>query len=309
MKGIVVCLLFAVSVAACGGNEGGGVSNSSPAPSISGAVTSSYAGMEGVTMTLSGSSSATVATDAKGNFIFSGVNSGSYTLTPGKPGYTFSPAYKTLIKNVPYLAGENFVGSPAGINGSPPAYFPMKVGNKWVWQASDPATGPATWLETSEIISYDGTLYSMQVTNASKSVEYLAPVNNAWAVQKIVYYGPFAAPYVNPTENAFSPSKLVFPSNTTSGTHESQTTTDTFTDITAFSSYQTHYTVDIVVDALETVTVPAGTFNNALRCLYTTTNLDLNSSSTTTVWFAAGVGEVRSTSPELTRELSSFAYY
>ncbi|MEJ2392937.1 MAG: carboxypeptidase-like regulatory domain-containing protein [Gammaproteobacteria bacterium] len=53
---------------------------------ISGAVTS------GVTMTLGGDATATTTTDGSGNYTFSNIPAGNYTVTPASSGYTFSPS-------------------------------------------------------------------------------------------------------------------------------------------------------------------------------------------------------------------------
>ncbi|MFZ2199049.1 MAG: multicopper oxidase domain-containing protein, partial [Thermodesulfovibrionales bacterium] len=58
---------------------------------LSGTVTSGGAGLVGVTMTLSGASSATTTTAADGTYTFTGLVDGSYTVTPGLTGYTFAP--------------------------------------------------------------------------------------------------------------------------------------------------------------------------------------------------------------------------
>jgi Domain of unknown function (DUF1929)/Bacterial Ig domain/Carboxypeptidase regulatory-like domain/Kelch motif len=67
--------------------------------SVSGAITS------GVTMTLSGAATGTTTTDASGNFSFTGLSNGSYTVIASKPSYTFTPA----SQEVP-ISGTN-VGS------------------------------------------------------------------------------------------------------------------------------------------------------------------------------------------------------
>ena len=60
---------------------------------ISGSV--SGLGSAGVAVALSGGSTATVETDANGNYTFSGLNGGNYNITPSKSGYTFSPVNST----------------------------------------------------------------------------------------------------------------------------------------------------------------------------------------------------------------------
>jgi hypothetical protein len=57
---------------------------------ISGTVTG--ATLSGVTITLSAASSRTATTDDTGNFGFSGILNGAYTLTPSKGGFAFDPA-------------------------------------------------------------------------------------------------------------------------------------------------------------------------------------------------------------------------
>lgn len=84
-------LLAIVVLAGCGGggNDGGG--GVAVTYGISGQVTSSGSGLSGVTIALSGASSATTITDASGNYTFTGLDNGSYTITPSRTGFTFSP--------------------------------------------------------------------------------------------------------------------------------------------------------------------------------------------------------------------------
>ncbi len=58
--------------------------------SISGTITAGGVALSGATITLSGASSATVVTDANGNYTFTGLANGSYTITPSEAGYTFT---------------------------------------------------------------------------------------------------------------------------------------------------------------------------------------------------------------------------
>jgi hypothetical protein len=73
--------------------------------SIAGQVTRGATGLAGVTMTLSGPASMTVATDSGGNYLFGGLGNGSYTLTPSRPGCTFTPTQR-----FPTIAGSNLTG-------------------------------------------------------------------------------------------------------------------------------------------------------------------------------------------------------
>ena len=75
---------------------------------IFGQVTSSAdpgLGIFDVTVTLSGSASATIATDATGFFTFFDLAPGNYTVTPSKAGFTFNPANMTFTN----LSTDQFV--------------------------------------------------------------------------------------------------------------------------------------------------------------------------------------------------------
>jgi subtilisin family serine protease len=80
---------------------------------ISGTVTENGAPLSGVTMTLSGTQSATATTNAAGQYFFANLNVGaSYTVTPSKPGYFFTPASQTFANNgLDALTGD-FTGAP-----------------------------------------------------------------------------------------------------------------------------------------------------------------------------------------------------
>lgn len=79
---------------------------------ISGRVTLAGAGLSGVTMTLGGSQVATTTTDTSGNYSFAGLaGSGTYTVTPSKTGYWFSPASKTYSVLESSKPGTDFVAN------------------------------------------------------------------------------------------------------------------------------------------------------------------------------------------------------
>jgi hypothetical protein len=71
---------------------------------ISGAVAS------GITVTLSGASSAITVTDSSGNYAFTVAN-GSFTVTPALAGYVFSPASVAIPVNGGDVAGQSFTAS------------------------------------------------------------------------------------------------------------------------------------------------------------------------------------------------------
>jgi hypothetical protein len=75
--------------------------------SISGTVT----GASGVTVTLGGASTASALTDSNGNYSFTGLLDGSYTLTPSKAGYTFSPESLAFNLSGGDVAGQDFTAA------------------------------------------------------------------------------------------------------------------------------------------------------------------------------------------------------
>jgi len=79
--------------------------------SLSGTISPSSTG-SGATVTLAGASSATATADASGNYTFSGLANGAYTVAPSKAGYTFSPASQSVTINSANFSGVNFTAVP-----------------------------------------------------------------------------------------------------------------------------------------------------------------------------------------------------
>lgn len=108
----IVAILFSIALAACGGG-GGGSGSTAPATysitgTVSGAVTS------GVTITLSGAASQTATTDATGNYTFTGLANGSYTVTPSLATYSFSPTGTAVTLSGANVTGKNFTATALG---------------------------------------------------------------------------------------------------------------------------------------------------------------------------------------------------
>ena len=86
---------------ACGGT---------PTFSISGTITTSGgSGINGVTVS-TGSNSTT--TNATGAYTLSGVVNGTYTLTPSRSGFTFSPASRSVTVGGANVTAQDFTGTP-----------------------------------------------------------------------------------------------------------------------------------------------------------------------------------------------------
>jgi lysophospholipase L1-like esterase len=79
--------------------------------SISGTVTFQLRPFADVTVTLSGAANLSVKTDRFGRYTFTGLANGNYTITPGKAGYSFTPAFRPVLLNNANVTGQNFAGS------------------------------------------------------------------------------------------------------------------------------------------------------------------------------------------------------
>jgi len=83
--------------------------------SISGTISPASAGA-GATVSLSGASTATVSANSSGNYSFTGLANGTYTVTPNQTGYTFTPTSQPVTINGANAGSVNFVGQSS----SPP---------------------------------------------------------------------------------------------------------------------------------------------------------------------------------------------
>lgn len=83
-----------------------------PTYSISGTITPA-AGGDLATVTLSGAANTTAITNATGNYTFTGLANGVYTVTPSNAGYTFSPANQAVSVSGANVTGVNFTATVA----------------------------------------------------------------------------------------------------------------------------------------------------------------------------------------------------
>ncbi|HLZ92903.1 MAG TPA: carboxypeptidase regulatory-like domain-containing protein [Candidatus Acidoferrum sp.] len=83
---------------------------------ISGTVSPAASG-SGATVSLSGGGSGSATADANGNYAFSGLANGSYTLTPTKNGFTFTPPNQTVTVNGANVTSINFTAQAVPSSG------------------------------------------------------------------------------------------------------------------------------------------------------------------------------------------------
>jgi chitodextrinase len=114
----------AQSVQACATTTAG---TSTASYTISGTVSGAIAA--GVTINLTGSATTSMTTDASGNYTFTGLANGSYTVTPSLTCYTFTPISISKTINSANSNGNNFVSAASGSGCVPTAglvaYYPF----------------------------------------------------------------------------------------------------------------------------------------------------------------------------------------
>jgi hypothetical protein len=85
--------------------------STTPTYSLAGAI-SPAASAVGTLVTLNGPVNTTLTVGASATFTFTGLPNGSYTVTPAKAGFTFSPASPTVTINGADVTGVNFTATP-----------------------------------------------------------------------------------------------------------------------------------------------------------------------------------------------------
>lgn len=88
--------------------DGGFTSPGDTTGTVSGRVSMNGNGLSEVAVHLSGPASALATTDASGNYSFSNVANGVYTVTPVKAGYRFYPETRTVTVNGSETTGQDF---------------------------------------------------------------------------------------------------------------------------------------------------------------------------------------------------------
>jgi len=134
-------VLLGLGLFACGGGGGGGGGGSIDDYTISGTVSGDVT--SGVTVTLSGASSGTTITDGSGNYSFTGLANGAYTVTPSLAGYTFSSTNLAVTLSGADSTGNDFVSTlgASSISGTVAGTEIVAVNDNGDIVASDDTTG------------------------------------------------------------------------------------------------------------------------------------------------------------------------
>jgi len=115
-----------------------------PTYSLSGTISPAASGSgTNVSLTASGEGNGTfspVTADASGNYTFTGLPNNTYTVTPSKAGFVFSPATRTLAINGANATGINFTASQPLTAISALAATPSITSATITWTTNVPAT-------------------------------------------------------------------------------------------------------------------------------------------------------------------------
>ena len=147
---------------------------------ISGTITPAANGV-GATVTLSGAAFATTTADASGNYSFSGLANGTYSVTPSESGYLFSPAAQSAIISSANVANVNFTVSvaPVAVSISPTSVSLVTGG---IQQFTPTVTGTTntavTWTATGGTVSTNG-LYTAPGTAGAYTVTATSAADTA----------------------------------------------------------------------------------------------------------------------------------
>ena len=128
-----------------------------PTYTLSGTI--SGAGGNGATVNLTGLATATTTANASGNFSFSGLYNGSYTVTPSNTGYTFTPSSRSATVSGANLTVSSFTSTAVPLASLSPAS--VTFGTQLVNTASAASvvvlTNPGAGAMTISSISISGT--------------------------------------------------------------------------------------------------------------------------------------------------------
>ena len=140
---------------------------STPTWSISGTISPAASGT-GSTVTLSGAGTGTATADASGNFSFSGLANGTYTLTPSKTGFTFTPASKQVIVSGANVTAVNFTAAPIPTWSISGTISPAATGNGSTLTLSGAGSGTTT-ADSSGNFTFSGRANGTYTVTPSKS--------------------------------------------------------------------------------------------------------------------------------------------
>jgi len=148
--------------------------------SISGTVSPSTIG-SGATITLSGTSSASTVADANGNYSFTGLANGSYTVTPNKTGDTFTPVNQAVTVNAANQTGINFTAQAVASYSISGTVSPSTIGSGATVTLSGTSSA-STVADANGNYSFAGLTNGSYTVTPNKTGDTFTPVNQAVTV-------------------------------------------------------------------------------------------------------------------------------
>lgn len=262
---------------------------------VSGRVEDSLAnGISGVTMMLSdGTDQYTATTGTYGEYVFTEVPSGTYTLTPQSADYEFSPQSQSVNVQADVLvdtfyaasSGGEVDPSDAGGDAGTHEYFPMKRGATWTFlEHIEESTNTLSITGTRE---FDGKLW-WALQHETQDVTVYYRIEDGIVYQ---YYPTISGPAGN---NPYQGTVMNLDLNASPG--DSFEFID-FTD--AQEGMTTTWKGTATYVGKDAVTVEGGTFSDCMKYVLTVNMVltvgDYTSTSImeSTAWYAKGVGRVK----------------
>jgi hypothetical protein len=144
--------------------------------SISGSISPATSG-GGATLSLSGSSSGVVIADANGNYSFSGLTNGSYTVTPNKTGFTFAPVVQSVTVNGANQAAVNFTAQGTGPTWSISGTISPASGGNGATVTLSGAANASTVADANGNYSFTGLANGSYMVTPTRSGYTFNPVN------------------------------------------------------------------------------------------------------------------------------------
>ena len=165
------------------GNHGqsGGHTFKTAGFSLSGTI-SPAAGGNGATLTLSGAASTTTTADSLGNYIFSGLPNGTYTVAPSHAGFTFIPSSQSMTVSGANVTGVNFTDNAAAVAPTittQPGNQAVTAGQTATFTVVATGTAPLSYQWQKNGVNIAGatsTSYTMPATTTADSGASLAAV-------------------------------------------------------------------------------------------------------------------------------------
>ncbi len=130
----------------------------------------------GTTLTLDGATSGSVSSNASGNYAFTGLPDGDYTVTPSESGFAFTPASRGVTVNGVNVFGINFTATPASTYRISGTVSPAGSGSGATVTLSGPQSGSTT-ADGSGAYSFSGMPSGIYTVTPSKSGLTFNPVS------------------------------------------------------------------------------------------------------------------------------------